>query len=327
MSPRFSFVVPSDHAGTRLDRCLAALHGEWTRSRVARLIDDGRVTLNGAGVKPATVVRAGDALEVDEPAPQPLAMAAEDIPLSVLWEDPHLLVLDKPPGLVIHPAAGNPTGTLVNALLHHCDDLSGIGGVERPGIVHRLDKDTSGLMVVAKSDRAHLSLSLAFRRRTVEKSYLAVCYGCPRQREGVIEAAIGRHPSERQQMAVVTSGRPSRTLYRVEEELLATALVTCRPVTGRTHQIRVHLAHLGHALVGDPLYARRQWRNLPDPEAAAACRDFPRQALHAFRLAFTHPISGERLAFEATPPGDLAGLIALLRRRRSDLADNRGNRP
>jgi len=313
VSPVHRFTVPERLAETRLDRCLADLHGEWSRSRVHRLIDEGRVLVNGAATKPAAPVAAGDLIEVDEPPLQRLDLAAEDIPLVILHEDEELLVLDKPPGLVIHPAAGRRSGTLVNALLRHCDELSGIGGVERPGIVHRLDKDTSGLMVVAKTERAHLALSIAFRRREVEKCYLAVCFGVPAEPGGVIEGAVGRHPTERKQMAVVTTGRPARTLYRVAERLAGTSLVECRPVTGRTHQIRVHMAHLGHAVVGDPVYSGRQWRNLLDPRHRAACRDFPRQALHAWRLAFHHPVTGMRLDFEADPPADFQELLAILR--------------
>ncbi len=313
MTRHHRFEVADTLGGERLDRCLTRIGPSWTRSRVRKLIDAGCVTLNGRPAKPATVVAPGDRLEVDEPPLETLDARPEEIDLAILHEDADVLVIDKPSGLVIHPAAGNPTGTLVNALLHHCTDLSGIGGVERPGIVHRLDKDTTGVMVVAKSDRAHLALSLAFRRRQVEKTYLAVCYGVPREREGVIEAPIGRHPRERQQMAVVSSGRTARTRYAVEETFAGASLVSCRPVTGRTHQIRVHLAHLGHALVGDALYAGRQWRNLKDPRAAAACRDFPRQALHAWRLAFDHPVSGERVVFSAPLPADLEALVAVLR--------------
>ncbi len=313
MSRQHRFVVPAAEDGQRLDRCLAVLHGEWTRSHVRRLIDEQRVLLNRRPARPATVVRVDDVVEVDEPEPRAAEAAPQDIELSVLFEDEHLLVVDKPAGMVIHPAAGNPDGTLVNALLHHCRDLSGIGGVERPGIVHRLDRDTTGLLVVAKHDRAHLALSLAFRRRNVAKTYLAVCYGIPRDRRGVVDAPIGRHPRERQRMAVIASGRPSRTLWEVREELAGVALLACRLVTGRTHQIRVHLAHAGHALVGDPLYAGRQWRALADPRAAAACRDFPRQALHAWQLTFDHPVSGEEVSFEAPTPDDLAELLAILR--------------
>jgi len=313
VSTRFRFTVPEDLAGARLDRCLAELHAEWTRSRVRKLIDAGHVLINDGPPKASTTVHAGDRLIVDEPEPEPLDTQAEDIPLDIVFEDEFLLVVNKPAGLVIHPAAGNPSGTLVNALLHHCKDLSGIGGVERPGIVHRLDKDTTGLLVVAKSDRAHLGLSLAFRRRKIQKTYLAVCFGVPTESDGVVDAPIDRHPRERQQMAVVKDGRPARTLYRVEEAHAGTSLVSCRLVTGRTHQIRVHMAHIGHAVVGDPLYAGRQWRNLTNPQAQSACRSFPRQALHAWNLAFTHPVTEEEVAFEAPIPADFAELLEVLR--------------
>jgi len=307
------FTVPDELAGIRLDRCLSILNESWSRSRVRRLIDRGGVRINHNQAKPATLVAAGDHLTVDEPDPEALDVVAEAIPLTIIFEDDDLLVIDKPADLVIHPAAGNPTGTLVNALLHHCTDLSGIGGVARPGIVHRLDRDTTGLMVVAKNDRAHQALSLAFRWRKIEKTYLAVCFGEFAGDEGVVDAPIDRHPRHRQQMAVVDSGRPSRTLYTVAEHWTGASLVHCRLVTGRTHQIRVHMAHIGHAVVGDPLYAGRQWRNIPDPQAAAVCRNFPRQALHAMRLGFAHPVTEEFMEFEAGPPEDIRGLVEVLR--------------
>ena len=319
MTTRHAFTVPEALDGARLDRCLAELHPEWSRSRVRKLIDGGYVLFEGRPAKAAALVRTGLTIIVDEPPPETLTTEAEAIPLDILHEDGDLLVLNKPTGLVIHPAAGNPKGTLVNALLHHCKDLSGIGGVERPGIVHRLDKDTTGLMVVAKSDRAHLALSIAFRQRRMDKTYLAVCYGVPREADGVVDAPIRRHPSERQRMAVAGDGRAARTLYHLEESFGGASLLSCRLVTGRTHQIRVHMAHIGHAVVGDPLYAGRQWRNLPDPEARAACRDFPRQALHAWRLGFVHPVTNERVAFESPPPADMAELIETLRRHRSNV--------
>jgi 23S rRNA pseudouridine1911/1915/1917 synthase len=280
---------------------------------VRRLIDQDRVFLNDELAKPATIVAAGDRLAVDEPPPEPLAVTPEKIPLDIVHEDGDLLVVNKPVGLVIHPAAGRSTGTLVNALLEHCDDLSGIGGFERPGIVHRLDRDTSGLLVVAKSDRAHLALTLAFQRREVSKTYRAVCYGVPTSREGVIDAAIGRHPRERQQMAVVAEGRSARTLYSIQEPFSGTAEVCCRPITGRTHQIRVHMAHIGHALVGDQVYAGRQWKNLESTAHRSICREFPRQALHAWRLEFTHPVTRERVEFEVEPPEDYQRLLDALR--------------
>ena len=313
MTTNHEFAVPEELEGVRLDRCISELHQEWTRSRARKLIDDGHVLINHVSGKPSTTVHTGDVIVVEEPPLRPLDVEAEEIPLDVLHEDGDLLLINKPAGLVIHPAAGNPSGTLVNALLHHCHDLSGIGGVERPGIVHRLDKETTGIMVIAKSDRAHLALSIAFRQHTVHKTYLAVCYGNPGEADGVVDAPIDRHPRHRKEMAVVKEGRRARTLYHVEQEYLGASLVSCRPVTGRTHQIRVHMAHTGHAIVGDPLYAGRQWRNLEDPVAQAACRSFGRQALHARRLAFEHPVTKEDVEFEAPLPADLEELIETLR--------------
>ncbi len=313
MTTRHDLTVPADLENSRLDSCLAALEPQWSRSRAHKLIDGGHVTVNDSPARPAFKVHEGDRIVVLEPKAKPLDAKAEDIPLDIVFEDGELLVLNKPAGLVIHPAAGNPAGTLVNALLHHCTDLSGIGGVERPGIVHRLDKDTTGLLVVAKTDRAHLALSIAFRQREVSKTYLAVCYGIPSKADGVVDAPIDRHPKDRQQMAVVQTGRPARTLYHVDEAFADTSLVSCRLVTGRTHQIRVHMAHTGHALVGDPMYSGRQWRNLSDPAVQHACRTFPRQALHAQRLGFTHPVTREDVGFEAPVPADMRELIEILR--------------
>lgn len=313
MNGILQFTVPEELDSARLDLCLAELHPEWSRSRTRKLIDQGHVLLNGKIAKASAGVHSGDSITVDEPPPTKLDVEAEEIPLDVVFEDGDILIINKPAGLVIHPAAGNPSGTLVNALLHHCRDLSGIGGVERPGIVHRLDKDTTGIMVVAKSDRAHLALSIAFRRHTVGKTYLAVCYGTPQDTEGVVDAPIDRHPRHRKEMAVVSQGRPARTRFRIEEEYRGASLVTCRPVTGRTHQIRVHMAHIGHAIVGDPLYAGRQWRNLADAGAQSACRKFQRQALHARRLEFEHPVSKEMVSYEAPLPEDLQSLIEVLR--------------
>jgi len=313
VTTRREFTVPEELEGIRLDRCLAELNPDWTRSRARKLIDEDLVLINNSSAKASTSVHAGDTVVVDEPPLRPLDVEAENIPLDIIYEDGDLLVINKPSGLVIHPAAGNPSGTLVNALLHHCRDLSGIGGVERPGIVHRLDKDTTGIMVVAKSDRAHLALSIAFRRHTIQKTYLAVCYGTPKTTDGVVDAPIDRHPRHRQEMAVVSKGRPARTLYRIEQVFAGTSLVSCRPVTGRTHQIRVHMAHIGHAIVGDVLYAGRQWRNLADTRAQSACKSFPRQALHAWKLALEHPVTKEDVEFEAPLPLDLEQLLDLLR--------------
>ena len=314
--PPIVLEVPADAAGLRLDRFLAGAGQGWSRSQVARWIEDGHVIRNGRPSKPAHLLTPGDLIEVSPPAPVASEVLPEAIPLDVLYEDGHLIVINKPPGLVIHPAAGNPDGTLVNALLAHCRDLSGIGGVERPGIVHRLDKDTSGVLVAAKTDLAHRALSLSFRWRTTDKRYLAVAYGAPTTAEGVVDAPIARHPSERKRMAVVPGGRPARTLWWVRERFDGAALLECRLVTGRTHQVRVHMAHIGHALVGDPTYTGRQWRAIEDPRSSAACRDFPRQALHAWKLTITHPSSGEPMTFEAPLPADIQALLATLRSRR-----------
>jgi 23S rRNA pseudouridine1911/1915/1917 synthase len=311
-------IVTADRDGLRLDRFLADSGRPWSRSQVARWIRDGHVARNGGAAKPGTLVHTGDEILVTPPLPKPSELLPQELPLDILYEDEHLIVINKPPGLVIHPAAGNPDGTLVNALLAHCRDLSGIGGVERPGIVHRLDKDTSGVLVAAKSDAAHRALSLAFRWRTTEKRYLAVVYGLPSGNEGVVDRPLGRHPTERKRMAVVSGGRPARTLWFLRERLVDTALLECRPVTGRTHQIRVHLAHAGHAVVGDPVYAGRQWRGVSDPTRAALCRSFPRQALHAWKLTIAHPASGEPLTFEAPLPDDMRELVDALRPARGE---------
>ncbi len=313
MSHIFRFTVPAELDGERLDRCLASLQGRWTRSRIRSLIAGGHVTVDHELKKPAAPVRAGAVIEVDEPELEPSRIEAEAIELDIIFEDEHILVLNKPAGLVIHPAAGNPAGTLVNALLHHCTNLSGIGGVERPGIVHRLDKDTTGLMVVAKNDSAHRRLSLAFRRREIHKTYLAVCYGIPDPPKGTIDAPVGRHPRDRKRMAVTPSGRAAQTIYEVREHFGATSLIACRLITGRTHQIRVHMAYIGHALIGDPLYAGRQWKTIPDAKTAAFCKEFPRQALHSWRLELTHPATGDPMVFEASLPNDIKSLLSILR--------------
>jgi len=314
----FAVVADAAAAGARVDRYLADAIGTLSRSRVKALIEEGRAFRDGTPLRePAEPVRAGARYSLSIPPPAPAAPRPQAIPLAILFEDADIIVLDKPAGLVVHPAPGNPEGTLVNALLSHCADrLPGIGGERRPGIVHRLDKDTSGLMVVAKTEQALASLSAAFAARELERAYLALCWGLPAPAEGEIAGAIGRDPRERKRMAVRASGgKPALTRYRVLRSWLASvALLECRLATGRTHQIRVHLAHRGHPVVGDPLYLRRlpaSARRLPK-EAQRRLLDFPRQALHAARLGFRHPRSGAFLCFEAEPPPDMQDLLACL---------------
>jgi 23S rRNA pseudouridine1911/1915/1917 synthase len=293
MSSCSAFHVTSEHAGERFDRFASSQLPELSRSRVQALIRSGDIRLNGAAARASEALKAGDEITTAIPDAAPLEeLEAEDIPLAILHEDGDLVVIDKPAGLVVHPGAGNPTGTLVQALLHHCQDLSGIGGVERPGIVHRLDKETSGCLVIAKNDAAHQSLAAQFADRTVEKIYLAIAEGAPRRASGVIDAAIGRHRSHRQKMAVdlTGKGREAVTHYRVLAQADGLSLIECRPKTGRTHQIRVHLKHLGHPLAGDPIYGRRG--------------KFTRHLLHAWKLSFDHPRSGARLSFTSPVPAD-----------------------
>lgn len=305
-------------AGQRLDRFLADSIGTVSRSRVKALIESGAVSRDGAPTRePAEAVRVGAAYTLDLPPPTPARPEAQAIPLAILYEDSDLIVLDKPAGLVVHPAPGNLDGTLVNALLAHCGPgFTGIGAERRPGIVHRLDKDTSGVMVVAKTQRASDGLTAAFAARDLDRAYLALAWGVPSPLEGEIEGAIGRDPRDRKRMAVVTrGGKPALTRYRTLQAWYASvALLECRLATGRTHQIRVHLASRGHPIVGDPLYLRRvpaAARGLPEP-LRRTLLDFPRQALHATRLGFAHPRTGARLEFQTPPPPDMQALLDAL---------------
>ncbi len=313
--PPFAVVASIDAAGIRADRYLAEAHGVLSRSRVKTLIIEGFVTINGAPLTtPSEPIRAGAAYELRQPAPVAAYPQPQNIPFSILFEDRHLLVLDKPAGLVVHPAPGNLDGTLVNALLAHCGDtLPGIGGERRPGIVHRLDRDTSGVMVVAKTEHALATLSAAFAARDLERSYIAVAWGLI-PTSGSVDAALGRDPRDRKRMAVLpTGGKHALTYYKLEQAWHgAISRVACKLDTGRTHQIRVHMAHIGHPLIGDPVYLRRvpnAARSLPDA-LRTRLLDFPRQALHAAVLGFRHPATGENLRFETPPPADLAALIA-----------------
>jgi len=301
-------------AGERLDRWLAAVMPDLSRARLQAIITAGGVLVDGRVARPSVRLKTGQAISVRLPAPQPAVPLPEDIPLSVIYEDAHLLVVDKPAGLVVHPGAGRATGTLVNALLHRIRDLSGIGGVVRPGIVHRLDRGTSGLLVVAKDDASHLALSRQFAGRTVEKEYLAVVLGVPRAAAGTIDVPIGRDPVHRKRMSArAPRGRAARSTYLVVEALDGAALLRVRIATGRTHQIRVHLAAVGHPVAGDPTYGGQRRPASRRPEARAALEALSRPALHAAHLAFRHPASGERVSFSSPLPADLEALLAALR--------------
>ena len=305
--------VPDAAAGERIDAHVAARLPELSRSRVAQLLADGRVLLNGAVPRKSERVAAGDIVEVEVPEPVPSLVEAEAIPLDIVFEDRDLLVINKPAGLVVHPAPGHRTGTLVNALLHHVRDLSGIGGVKRPGIVHRLDKDTSGLMIVAKHDRAHRRLALALKRREIRRGYLTACWGHLEQDRLTVDAAIGRSHRDRKKMAVTEGGRRAVTHFRRVERWPAADLLEAELETGRTHQIRVHLAHIGHPVVGDPVYGGGGARGISGTArvwARELAARVPRQFLHAARLAFDHPRTKEPLRFEAPLPEDLAGAAA-----------------
>ncbi|MCR9256381.1 MAG: RluA family pseudouridine synthase [Alphaproteobacteria bacterium] len=312
----FQVVADDGAEGERIDRWLAAQLPDLSRSRLKALMEQGAVTVDGALCgDPSRKLKAGVAVTVILPEPEPAVPEPQDIPLTVLYEDEDLIVIDKPVGLVVHPAPGNPDRTLVNALLAHCGPgLTGIGGVARPGIVHRLDKDTSGVMVAAKSDAAHRGLVELFSRHEIDREYLALVHGAPRLRSGTVDAPIGRSARDRKKMAVTGAGKRAVTHWRVEERFgppgkEAAALVRCRLETGRTHQIRVHMTHLGHPVIGDPLYAGRAARK----PSLAAIKSLGRQALHAGLLGFVHPVTGETLMFESKLPEDMTGLISALR--------------
>ena len=297
-----TFRVPADAAGERLDRFLAASSG-LTRARIQALIAGGQVRVGGALRKAGALLRGGQQIILTLPPPEPSNLSPEPIPLDVLYEDADLLVINKPAGLVTHPAAARRTGTVVNALLHHCPDLRGIGGVERPGLVHRLDKDTSGCLVVAKTEAAHEGLSRQFRARQVRKTYLALVRGSLREKSGRITVPIGRDRRDRKKMGVRTArGREAATAFRVLRDLPGATLLEVTLETGRTHQIRVHLAHLGHPVVGDALYGGSRERRAREGGGGPVA---PRQLLHAWRIAFTHPRTGAAVAVEAPPPADL----------------------
>jgi 23S rRNA pseudouridine1911/1915/1917 synthase len=322
-----AFVVPQESAGGRLDRFLAerpeAAAAHLSRSRIKTLIEEGRVRVGGrAATDAGRRLAAGDEVTLDLPPAAPAAPEAEDIALNVVFEDAHLVVVDKPAGLVVHPASGHESGTLVNALIALCgDSLSGIGGVKKPGIVHRIDKDTSGLLVVAKTDAAHLGLSRLFadhgRTLPLIREYRAFVWGVPARSHGAVDAPIGRHATQRARMAVTppARGREAVTHWETLETYGAASLLACRLETGRTHQIRVHMAHVGHPLIGDPTYGAgfKTKAALLSAPARAAVEALGRQALHAAVLGFAHPVTGEELLFESPLPPDLAALREGLR--------------
>lgn len=314
-SVTYSVSVAADKAGGRLDRLLADALPDLSRSRLKALIEQGAVAkADRAVTDPSHKTRAGDVYAVAVPPALPAEPAAQAMDLAILYEDDDLIVIDKPAGLVVHPAPGNPDRTLVNALLAHCGpSLKGIGGVGRPGIVHRLDKDTSGLMVVAKTEAAHQGLARQFAAHTLERAYYALVWGVPRPAKGRIEGNIGRSPRNRKKMAVLArGGRPAATRYKVIETYGATAsLVECRLETGRTHQIRVHMAHIGHPVVGDPLYGRRGGRAGGDP-LATKLSTANTQVLHAYLLGFNHPKTAKALRFEGKIPSKFNDLVTIL---------------
>jgi len=288
--------------GLRLDQALAAYLPDLSRSQAQRLIRSGAATVNGLPARTSYRVVPGDCVAVVLPEEREGSLAPEPIPLDVVYEDEHLLAVNKPAGVVVHPAAGHPSGTLANALLAHCPQVAGVGGPKRAGIVHRLDKDTSGLLLAAKTSEVHTALKRLFKRRRVRKVYLALVEGHVQPREGLIEAPVGRHRRERKRMAVTRSGRMAVTQYRVKELFRGYTLLEIRPHTGRTHQVRVHLAWLGYPVVGDRVYGRRKQPLLPD-----------RHFLHAQELCFTHPVTTEEMVLVAPLPPELAGVLKRLR--------------
>ncbi|MFH1861649.1 MAG: RluA family pseudouridine synthase [bacterium] len=310
--------VNTKEPDVRIDRFIAYRIRNLSRTRIKSLIEEGLVTLNGLAVKASHLVRYSEEILIRLPGPKPPPLTAEPIPLDISYEDSHLLVVNKPPGMVVHPAFGHYSGTLVNALLYHCQDLPGIGGELRPGLVHRLDKDTSGLLVVAKTEAALAHLSRQFKKKQTERIYRALVWGCLHPAEGRIEAPLGRRRGDRKLFGVVNGGKEAATRYRTLERFSLLSLVELQLETGRTHQIRIHLQHVNHPVFGDPLYGGRNRRlgALTSSERCFIARLFellPRQALHAGVLGFVHPASGEFIRFESPFPADLGAVYEMLK--------------
>jgi len=305
--------IPPEMAGWRLDRALATLLPTYSRERLKALISSGQVMSSGQLARdPSAKAKAGTPFSIAVPPPAVAHNEAQDIPIEIVFEDDHLLVVDKPAGMVVHPAAGNYDGTMVNALLHHCQGrLSGIGGVARPGIVHRIDKDTSGLLVVAKTDPAHEGLAAQFAKHSIERRYAAIVAGLPKTGSGTVDANLARSSTDRKKIAIVSVGRGKRavTHWRLVETLKQATLMECQLETGRTHQVRVHMASIGHPLLGDPVYGRSR----AEHRDVLKRLEFNRQALHAARLGFIHPITGGTLTFDSPIPSDMQQLLSYLR--------------
>jgi 23S rRNA pseudouridine1911/1915/1917 synthase len=312
----FTFVVGNADVGMRLDTYLSQRVCELTRSQTKKLVQEHTILLNHLPSKPAMRLRKGDVITGSIPSPRRLDVLPQDIPLNILYEDSWIIVINKPAGMVVHPGAGIDSGTLVNALLFHCRDLSQINGVIRPGIVHRLDKNTSGVMIVAKNAAAHDHLSSQFKARQIRKRYIALIHGEMRESEGIIEAPLGRHPKERKRISIHTrKGRSAITHWRIIRRFGGLSLLEVIPKTGRTHQIRTHLSSRGHPIVGDPQYCRARWiERIRNPRVRERIRALKRQALHSERIGFIHPRSREFMEFNAPLPDDMAGIIQFLSR-------------